>query len=165
MKWIWIRHGEKTNPLIDDPSIALSAHGQLQAQALLHKVLQQQLIAPQRLVSSEIERCIETLQPLSTHFEINTLSRLEFNLQSYQESEQDFLERVQRGLKFLNSFDPQTCLYLCSHQDWLQVAIHQLNIENWSNQFDFWPTCRYLELEQSHPTRPWRVINEGRITW
>lgn len=165
MKWIWIRHGEKTNPLIDDPGIALSTFGRLQSQALLHKVLQQELPLPNRIITSEVDRCQATLQPLADHFEITPLSRLEFNLHSFQESEADFLRRIQRGLKFLSSLEQDSCLYLCSHQDWLQTAIHQITIENWSTQFDFWPTCRYLELEQSHPTRPWRVVNEGRITW
>jgi len=164
MTLILLRHGEKANILSDHAETYLSAKGCLQAISLVRQVELGLLPSPSHLLSSEVERTTETLQPLADRFLIQVLKKKEFDLQDYRESSSQFRVRVTRGLTYLTSFEDEAVVYACSHQDWLHEAMSLISTQEPSNHLNSWPTARYVIFKV--PLRQlsgWQLIKEGQI--
>lgn len=161
---VLLRHGEKSHALSDHEQTYLSPNGHLQAKSLANLVANQILPSPTHLIASEIERTNETLQYLANHAHLTVLKKKEFDLQNHNETSSQFRVRVKRGLHYLESFDPSSVVYCCSHQDWLYEAISLIHVSNFNPHLNSWPTGRYLVLDFIK-SLSWNCLQEGRILW
>jgi len=164
MTLVLLRHGEKSHALSDHEQTYLSPNGHLQAKSLANLVANKILPTPNYLVSSEIERTAETLQPLANQTNLPILKKREFDLQNYHETSSQFKSRVKRGLQYLETFESKSVVYCCSHQDWLYEALSLMQVSNFNPHLNSWPPGRYIILELVESFN-WNCIKEGRILW
>lgn len=77
------------------------------------------------LVSSPKKRCIETLAPIAFELKSQVDSHPDLDEQSHQETLEKFQQRIEHFLKdWIES--PQELTVVCSHGDWLPIAVQDL---------------------------------------
>jgi broad specificity phosphatase PhoE len=129
MKVVILRHATRSPSGMGDSP--LNATGLLQARKLATELLSPlgPLPHPTHLWASPKTRAQQTLTPLSetTGLELRTDVRLDERHQD--ETTQEFTKRIREILSEVSrlSSTPETCVYLCSHLDWLEEAMPLLD--------------------------------------
>ncbi|NUM57866.1 MAG: histidine phosphatase family protein [Bdellovibrionaceae bacterium] len=149
MKFILFRHAEKQGGLEKDSP--LSPHGISQSRQILGQVISKQLPIPTKIYCSPRKRTSLTLSPLAESFKlkININSLLDLKLNS--ETQKDFRLRIQ---EFLVSFqlEPETpCIYVCTHQDWIEefLSVIECSTDLLQPKYSVWPCGQYMYFEKN----------------
>ena len=149
MKLVLLRHASR-NPF-EGADSGLNSEGKYQAQALLTRLIDPRaspplanlhvanLPRPTHLYSSPKRRARETLTPLAEALQIDL--RIEENLderRSEGEGERQFEKRVIEYLSQLTEqHSGESVIFLCSHMDWLEVAMFYLTAQENDSELDF----------------------------
>ncbi len=149
MKLVLLRHGSRNS--IEGSDSGLNSEGKYQAQALLTRLIDPQVSAaaaplhvanlprPTVLYSSPKRRARETLAPLAEALQLEL--RIEKNLDERRtegESERQFEKRVVEYLSQIHEkHSHESVVFLCSHMDWLEVAMFFLTIQDNHSELDF----------------------------
>jgi broad specificity phosphatase PhoE len=136
MKVVILRHATRSPSGMGDSP--LNSVGLLQARKLATECLSPlgPLPTPTHLWASPKKRAQQTLTPLSetSGVALKTESRLDERHQS--ESMQDFTQRIRAVLAEVGQLSPapETCVYLCTHLDWLEEAMPLIDSDMTENE-------------------------------
>lgn len=124
MLWVFIRHAHRDTSQRELDN-GLSKKGMKQARALGRQFKKRFGKSPGkiRLVSSPKRRCIETIEPISKL----TRQKIEISdliLEEQPGETQATLKK--RVTRFLREFEGSTPVVLCSHGDWMPLALEEL---------------------------------------
>lgn len=156
------RHAQKASWAADPD---LSSEGLRQAREIVHLVQKGTLPKPELLLSSPRRRAQQTLTPVQEHFQIPLLLRPALNERESSENAKRFEDRIKI---FLHQELPQersTCIFLCTHLDWLEVFswAAPLNEDIGQEIFGMPPAHFYhIELE-TDPSSPWKILRKGSV--
>lgn len=120
MKIILLRHGDRSGGYGD---VELSAKGQQQALDLCQAP---QLQDVQWIFSSPKIRAQQTVQPLAKHLNLPLKIEVELDQRKSIETEQEFIHRVLKFMSQTVQNQAHENVILCSHSDWLQMAVLNL---------------------------------------
>lgn len=122
---IFIRHAHRDNTNRSKDN-GLTEKGKMQARAL-KKYFSARFERPESLwlVSSPKKRCQETLAPIATVGGYDIDINPDLDEQSTGEQLQKFEQRVQHFIQEWHRM-PQEITIVCSHGDWLPVAVYHL---------------------------------------
>lgn len=122
MQVILLRHGLRNNGFGDVP---LSTEGTQQAVELAENPVLQKI---DHILCSPKLRTRQTVEPLSTKLGIEIQVEPDLDQRKSIESHQEFVKRVDAYInQLIENFSEQKLL-ICTHSDWLQIAI--LNLED-----------------------------------
>lgn len=124
MKLILLRHGLRDSGFGD---VSLSIQGHEQAEQISQNPTLQKVT---QLFASPKKRTQETITPLSQALGLDI--QIEPNLDQRRDVEggHEFEERVRTTLHgAATQAGPEDCVLLCTHSDWLQVAL--MGLEQW----------------------------------
>jgi broad specificity phosphatase PhoE len=163
MQMMLLRHAERENTGVSNPS--LSPHGQRQAQALCQKIQNGELPRPTHLWTSPKNRARQTLQKISSalSLELQVIDSLDErqsseNFAQFQTRIRRFFQSVERQAKE----NPGGVLYCCTHLDWLEEALPLVpTLEDFSRDGMAWAPAQYLGFEIRDEF--WTVAQTGRI--
>jgi broad specificity phosphatase PhoE len=130
MKLVLLRHATRSSHEIGDAS--LNVTGRQQAVELCTRLAPQgDLPVPTHLISSPKKRARQTLEPLADA--VHEILKIDPRLdeRSHAETVSEFEKRIRSVLLELEqthakSNQPdgrETCVYICSHMDWLETAL------------------------------------------
>ena len=144
---IFIRHAHRE---LDHPSKdnGLSDKGQEQVKKLV-KFAKHRLEGKQPLfVTSPKKRCIETVSPITVEIAPKELVQIDLRLDEHSASENDalYLARIDEFLDFWKYEGPET-MVVCSHGDWLPIAIHKLTGIHLALKKGAWVEIEYANAE------------------
>jgi broad specificity phosphatase PhoE len=147
MKLVMLRHGARSPHDFGDSS--LNADGRAQAEALKSAIAPQgPLPQPTVLVASPKRRAKETLTPLANALQIGLTIDQRLDERHQNENMKEFEKRVLTLLDGLtnqlakSSGARETCVFLCSHLDWLELALALLPTDLRSTDVN-WTNCEY----------------------
>ena len=121
-----VRHAHR-DTLDKDLDNGLSSKGQHQAEELVEQYRVGELPPGDIFLSSPKKRCQETLQPLAEEAEQTLKIEKLLDEQLSEESQRDLEKRVEKFLKA--GLKPDKTTYICSHGDWIPIAIKLLTGE------------------------------------
>lgn len=146
MKMLMIRHAARSlHDLGDTP---LSSQGRLQAEHLRQLIDEGQIPAPTELISSPKKRAKETLAELAMALELPVTIENRLDERHQNESAREFEDRVRSFLEEITSDEAaenrEKCIAICSHLDWLELAIVLLPSTLSENEIaDSWSNAEY----------------------
>jgi phosphohistidine phosphatase SixA len=163
MKVVLLRHAAR--PAHDPGDCSLTTYGLAQAEALARAIVPQgDLPMPTRLLASPKKRAQQTLVPLSqfTQVGLETDPRLDERRQN--ETQKEFDQRITVLIKDFSQPQPRpdSCVYLCSHFDWLQTA--SLLLPSDASPVDLernWANCEYLVFRIANSL--WELVRSGIV--
>jgi broad specificity phosphatase PhoE len=147
MKVVLIRHATRETQGLGDCS--LNAAGKSQAENLASKWVSPHgpLPLPTRLIASPKKRARETLKPLGlgSRVDVETDARLDERHQN--ETAAEFEARVKSVIAELsrpNAQARESCIYLCSHLDWIEAfLIHVPSDLSEQEAYAGWSTAEF----------------------
>ncbi len=104
------------------------------------------------LLSSPKRRCIETLKPWESQFNIGVQIKPELDEKLEEEDAEAFVERVRDALNFLAAMSASKNVIICSHGDWIPTAANILTGSDLELKKGAW-----LELEPA--------LNKWKVRW
>ena len=121
MKLVLLRHA--TRSPFEGGDCSLNQVGAQQAEDLLtHIAPQGRLPRPTRLISSPKRRAKETVKPLGASELIQPEIEPRLDERRQNETSREFEGRVRDYLNDITK-GHESCIYLCTHHDWLEAAI------------------------------------------
>lgn len=159
MKVYLFRHGEKS--FHGGPNPGLSPHGLDQAKALAHAVSKQQLETPSEILVSPKLRSQETFMPMAHTCGIAFQIRAELDEKGAFETHAAAVQRIAHFLDHLEMHFPKaTVIYLCTHMDWLEIAIDHLQSSSGAAATPaLFQPCEWILAELN--SREWSIVNKG----
>ena len=141
MEVILVRHGTRNFMLGDVP---LNSEGQEQAAALCKN---SDFTGVKTLISSPKQRAQMTLQPLSEKLELPIKIVSELDQIKSDETELSFSNRVQGILTQIEQQKWTGPLVLCSHSDWLSMALQIIPSDSSDLKYQVFQCCEYLRFQ------------------
>lgn len=162
-EFVIFRHAQKSS-WSNDPD--LSQEGHRQALQITNHVSRRHLPTPQQLISSPKKRAQQTLIPLQEQLQIPLLIEPILDERSTNETGQEFENRVK---SFLQDALPQknhSCLYLCTHLDWLEVFSWAAPlVDDISSEILHLPPAHFYHVAISNErNQPWQLLKKGGIS-
>ena len=167
MEIILFRHAKKGFMPFEDPS--LSPQGLLQSRSLPDTVQNLKLPEPTALWVSEKIRTHQTFQYLGECYKIPLTVKAELNLRMDRESATMFTQRVQAFIEQLSLSTGKTkeksCIYLCTHYDWIETAMTLIPCDTNLNSFEFahWAPAQFIHfmVEAHKDEKIWKYLRKG----
>jgi len=163
MKVVLLRHAAR---YAHDPGdCSLTSYGLAQAEALARATFPQgDLPVPTRLLASPKKRAQQTLTPLSQFTQVQLEIDLRLDERKQNETSKEFDQRITSLITDFTQPPPisDSCVYLCSHFDWLQTA--SILIPSDASPVDLersWATCEYLVFRINSGI--WELVLSGIV--
>ncbi len=159
---VLFRHAKKGSQ-IHDPELALE--GLQQAQALVQVVKTNELPPPQQLIVSPKRRAQQTFARLQVELQIPLVVNPALDERTSNETRAEFNTRINHFLFNELLFKKVSCVYLCTHHDWLEVfaEVSPLN-EDISSDILYLPPAAYYHMSiNPDDSRDWTLIKKGQI--
>ena len=154
-----LRHGARSPHDFGDSS--LNADGRAQAEALARAISPQgPLPAPTALASSPKRRAKETLAPLAAALQLRLTVDQRLDERHQNETMKEFEARIRALLDELASGGRDTCVYLCSHLDWLELALALLPSDLRDTDVN-WTNCEYRVFRWQDDL--WSLVSNGTV--
>lgn len=149
MKFVIFRHAEKQGGLEKDSP--LSPHGIAQSKNILSQVISKNLPIPTRIYASPRKRTSLTMTPLAESFKLKINATPLLDLKLNNETQKDFRLRIQ---EFLVGFqlEPDTpCVYICTHQDWIEefLTVIECSTDLLQPKYSVWPSGQYMYFDKN----------------
>lgn len=140
----------------------LSPHGEAQARSLPLLVQSGKLPSPTEIWVSPRIRTQQTMRELSLALQVPLQIRDELQERTEGESMQELKARTQQlSRELLTQEQSNKVVYLCSHYDWLEVALLGFQLESHLLEIS-WSPGAYLHLKAEGQV--WKLINTGALT-
>lgn len=166
MDVVLFRHAKKGMLPFEDPG--LTPEGLMQSERLPDIVNKYNLPAAAALWASEKIRTHQTFQGLASTFKLNTETKAELNLRSESESQNMFQQRVKILIDELTLSacnDLQSCIYLCTHYDWIEEAMAIIPSDKNLLTFEFnsWAPAQFVhfKITKSPASTIWKFMKKG----
>lgn len=137
---IFLRHGERNFGIGDAD---LNAEGLRQADAIS---LNADLLGVKTLLSSPKKRTIQTITPLAKKLGLSISTENQLDQRSHQESPIQFETRIQFFINQLESKKFTDPILICTHSDWLQIAISGLYSNLYNPQSESLFSCAEYKI-------------------
>lgn len=121
MRLYLLRHGSRNHGLGDGP---LNSQGLLEAQNL---TTDPRLASVRSILTSPKKRAQMTVAPLADHLHLTLQTVSDLDQQGSSESHQQFRQRVLRQIQQWEHQSNQIDFLVCSHSDWLALAVEILD--------------------------------------
>lgn len=161
-EFVLFRHAKKSYQ-IHDPELA--PEGLKQAQALVQVVKANELPLPQQLLCSPKRRAQQTLARLHEELQIPLMVEPALDERTSEETRAEFDGRIKHFLFKDLPFKKASCVYLCSHLDWLEAfaELAPLNVDILSDILHLPPAAYYYMAINPDDSRDWTLIKKGQI--
>jgi broad specificity phosphatase PhoE len=142
MKLLLMRHAERESLAHGTP--LLTERGAQQAESLQRLTLSGRLPKPSKLWASPQIRTQMTLTPTATSLGLSVQVKGELDERHHPEAAQDFRQRVQKFLLFCAL--QETTIFLCTHLDWLEMAMLEIpsDTDLLQRKFQSWPPGQHM---------------------
>ena len=167
MKVVILRHATRSPSGMGDSP--LNTFGLSQAQMLAHELLSPRgpLPHPTHLWASPKLRAQQTLAPLSQAVAIPLKTDARLDERHSGESSQDFVVRIRELIRDASNLPPtpETCLYFCTHLDWLEEVMPLLDSDMSELEISTpWSTAEYrvYQLDGAPGSQIWKLKTRGR---
>lgn len=142
---VLFRHAEKQNSPSNNPP--LSDRGLLQAEKILHDILNGELPTPSKILCSQKMRTQQTMQ--ATANKLNLEIQIDPLLDERRSGEnlEQFHKRIAQALHTYEKLSG--VLFLVTHFDWIEEALPQIHCDTDLNQSRFysWSPAQHIEFE------------------
>jgi broad specificity phosphatase PhoE len=141
----------------------LSEFGLRQAEQLAELVLQNGLPRPELLLTSPKQRAKQTFAPLKKTLQIPHVSDPVLDERSSAERGAEFEARVKEFLRNDLPTRSESCIYLCTHLDWLEVFGWAAPLlEDLSEDIRHLMPAHYFHIQLGPDANsPWTLIKKG----
>ncbi|MEY4615968.1 MAG: hypothetical protein RJB66_928 [Pseudomonadota bacterium] len=160
-EFVIFRHAQKGS-WSNDPE--LSQEGHAQAKQLVNLVHQQIIPPPDILFCSPKKRSEQTFIPLRDEFRIPL--EVDPNLDERGASERGlaFEGRIKNFLDVQLPQRPHTCVYLCTHLDWMEIfgSIAPIDVDITNDVIHMPPAYFYHFSLVADPSGLWKLMKKSR---
>lgn len=163
MDIVLFRHAQKGLLPFDDPH--LSPEGFQQADNIATLVEQKKLPIPTELWVSEKIRTHQTFAVLGKNLAIPLNQKPELNLRNEFENQKSFFLKVKKLIQQIcvssQKDSNSACLFLCTHYDWIEEALHIIpsDVDLSTFEFSLWGPAHHVHFKIKNGI--WMVSRKG----